>query len=143
MKTCTKCLEPKSLDSFKDDLKYKDGKFSWCKLCANLATSEWKLKNKERQANYNRFWKTNKKYGINEEAYNKMLLAQSSVCKICKSTPEESPKGILFIDHCHETNKVRGLICDHCNNLLGRAKDSIPVLQEAIKYLEEHDNSNR
>ena len=31
---------------------------------------------------------------------------------------------------------VRGILCEQCNHLLGRARDSIKILQSAIEYLE-------
>ena len=40
-----------------------------------------------------------------------------------------------FVDHCHDTKKVRGLLCAKCNTLLGMAKDDVSILQNAITYL--------
>ena len=137
MKTCTKCNLNKERSQFRDHKAYKDGKISWCISCQLAKTREWKLQNKARSKRYERWHKTKTKYGVTETDYNQMLESQNGVCKICKTEPENSPKGLLFIDHCHATGKVRGLLCDHCNNLLGRAKDSVSTLQEAIKYLEE------
>jgi len=42
---------------------------------------------------------------------------------------------VLAVDHCHNTNKVRELLCSACNILLGKAKDNISILQSAINYL--------
>ena len=42
-------------------------------------------------------------------------------------------------DHSHKTNKVRDLLCSQCNLGLGHAKDSIDLLNKAIKYLEHHE----
>lgn len=39
------------------------------------------------------------------------------------------------LDHCHSTNRFRGILCQHCNHLLGNARDSEEVLLGAIKYL--------
>jgi len=41
------------------------------------------------------------------------------------------------------TNKVRELLCRHCNLLLGYAADNITILQEAIVYLRKHLDSDR
>ena len=35
----------------------------------------------------------------------------------------------------HETGRVRGLLCHHCNKALGGFKDSVEILTKAIKYL--------
>ena len=53
MKTCTKCGEAKSLDSFGKHKATKDGLCSWCKSCHAAATTAWKLKNKQWQVGYN------------------------------------------------------------------------------------------
>ena len=63
--------------------------------------------------------------------YLEMLETQDGNCAICKI--EQDP---LYVDHDHETGKVRGLLCEQCNFLLGNAKDNLGVLASAIKYLE-------
>jgi hypothetical protein len=59
---------------------------------------------------------------------------QGGSCKICK-THESNLKRKLFVDHCHTTGSVRGLLCQSCNTMIGNAKDNILVLQAAINYL--------
>ena len=39
------------------------------------------------------------------------------------------------VDHCHETNQIRGLLCSSCNIGLGQFQDSIKLLSKAIDYL--------
>jgi len=56
-----------------------------------------------------------------------------TVCDICEN-PCLSGKS-LAIDHCHESNKIRGLLCMNCNQGLGKFKDSPKLLQKAIEYL--------
>lgn len=58
-----------------------------------------------------------------------MVANQKGLCKLC-----ELPKK-LVVDHCHETGKVRGLLCRNCNLLIGHAKEDIVILQNAINYL--------
>jgi hypothetical protein len=82
-------------------------------------------------------------YGIGEEDYNNLLLSQGNCCAICGS---EDPKGRrsgrggganrMCVDHCHTTNKVRGLLCHACNRALGNFGDDISNLQRAIEYLQ-------
>jgi hypothetical protein len=71
------------------------------------------------------------KYGITLDDYEAMQLLQQNRCAICGY---EHSRG-LVIDHCHETGKVRGLLCQPCNMLLGAAKDSPSVMGEAVIYL--------
>ena len=43
----------------------------------------------------------------------------------------------LSVDHCHQTGKLRGLLCSKCNAMIGLAKDDPLVLEKAIKFLRE------
>ena len=74
----------------------------------------------------------NKKvYGITGEEYNKMLTEQDNCCKICLRHASTFSKG-LYVDHCHSTGKVRGLLCVTCNNFLGAINDN-PDRSDFIK----------
>lgn len=76
-------------------------------------------------------------YGITLEDYNKLFTEQKGCCAICYKHQSELNK-TLAIDHNHETNKVRALLCNNCNTGLGRFEEDIEVLQNAIKYLEHY-----
>ena len=76
------------------------------------------------------------RYGITPEAYSAMLAAQGGACAICRAREPGMKKAKrLYVDHCHATGVVRGLLCFKCNSLLANARDSVTTLQEAIKYL--------
>jgi hypothetical protein len=81
-----------------------------------------------------KYTKQLKKYGITPEDYDNMYNKQNGCCKICK-IHQSDLKIRLCVDHCHETGKVRGLLCKHCNTVLGMAKDNIDILEEAKQYL--------
>lgn len=81
------------------------------------------------------------RYGITEEDYNNLFNGQEGVCKICKTPPKEGRR--LDIDHCHETKKVRGLLCNNCNRGLGHFMDNHELLQKAINYLENDVMTNK
>ena len=38
--------------------------------------------------------------------------------------------------HCHASQHVRGLLCQHCNVMLGMARESSDILRSAADYLE-------
>lgn len=78
-------------------------------------------------------------YGLTPEQYEGMFAAQASGCAICRRNPYEQgdSKG-LFVDHDHVTGRVRALLCQHCNRLLGCAKDSAEILLSAAAYLRQH-----
>jgi hypothetical protein len=75
-----------------------------------------------------------------EQDYLNLLESHNHVCAICKkkslklSNNSKTFKS-LSVDHCHKTNKVRGLLCDHCNQGIGHFFDNIDLLQAAIDYL--------
>ncbi len=71
-------------------------------------------------------------YGLSIDDYLKIHKLQNGKCKICKK-PELKRR--LFVDHCHKTKKVRGLLCYKCNTVLGMSEDDPKILQEALEYL--------
>jgi RNase P subunit RPR2 len=60
------------------------------------------------------------------------------VCPICKKASIPGVTANLVIDHNHETGNARTWICDSCNTGLGRFKDDIELLKEAINYLKKY-----
>lgn len=86
------------------------------------------------------------KYGITLEDYNFMYNQQDGCCKICH-THQSDLTISLCVDHCHETKKIRGLLCHACNIILGNAKDNPSILETAILYLrdelDDHINAPR
>lgn len=85
----------------------------------------------ERRA-YNRKLRL-KKYGISEQELENLLIRQNNRCQICK---EPFEGGDYKIDHCHKTNKVRGLLCVTCNLGVGQFKDSKILLTNVVAYLD-------
>lgn len=85
---------------------------------------------------YKRF--IEKTYNFTFDQYEKMLDQQRGKCAICDSRLSSSRTGRLFVDHCHTTGKVRGLLCSACNHGLGLFKDSPKLLNKAINYLSDN-----
>lgn len=77
-----------------------------------------------------------RKYGLTEQEYQQLLIDQAYRCAICLQLKEQIRD--WHVDHCHESGKVRGILCHHCNLMLGNARDNILILQSGIKYLERH-----
>ena len=73
------------------------------------------------------------KYGMSMEDYDRRVNEQDGRCVICGEVTKE-----LHVDHDHKTNKVRSLLCFHCNAGLGHFKDDISLLNSAIGYLTYH-----
>ena len=73
------------------------------------------------------------RFGITAEYYWKLWNEQKGLCKICGKPQCVGTK--LDVDHDHFTGKVRGLLCRHCNAGIGLLKDSVGLLQQALRYL--------
>jgi len=74
-------------------------------------------------------------YGISLDDWNRMFEEQNGCCMICKRHSMEISRK-LVVDHCHRTMKVRALLCQSCNNILGRVNDDVFILKDFIHYLE-------
>lgn len=75
------------------------------------------------------------RYDFSLEEHDAMLLAQGNKCKICL-VPFDG-NSLIHVDHCHTTNKVRGLLCFGCNTGLGSFKDDPVLVAAALLYLED------
>ena len=95
----------------------------------------------ERQLQVKRDSLLRTRYGITRERYDSMLEAQGGGCAICTRKIPGNGHGDRYfdVDHCHDTGKVRGLLCRQCNVLLGQLeKLKRPGMQDAVKkYLGE------
>ena len=113
----------------------------------------WREQNKESILEYNKEWKSKKpdyhvnrhlqlNYGLSLEDYNLLLKSQNEVCKGCGVFYKDALRGKLFVDHCHTTGKIRGLLCQKCNTALGMINDNTNTLISLINYLKEADMDN-
>ncbi len=101
----------------------------------------WGDANKERKNENSRRWREEnpgkeeesrlkKKYGITRDDFDKMVDAQVGLCAVCLRKPLR-----LHVDHCHETGRIRGLLCGSCNRAIGLLGDCPESLRRAIDYL--------
>lgn len=74
------------------------------------------------------------KYGISLEDYGRTLADQGDRCKIC-GTDKPGWGKTFFVDHDHKTGRVRGLLCDACNKLIGFSREDRTILASADLYL--------
>jgi hypothetical protein len=141
MKKCCRCKIDKSTDDFHPK-RSSGGIMSICKKCNVQKNKEWrdskpdygkdryqKIKTKERERHLI------KKYGVTLKDYDAMLISQGGECAICNKPESEEKHGVLHVDHCHKTGVVRGLLCNNCNQVLGRAMDNPETLCRAAEYL--------
>ena len=77
------------------------------------------------------------RYGITTSQMLAIMEKQGHRCAICMETGgPPTGKRFLTVDHCHATLKVRGMLCNNCNAMIGHAKDKPSVLRVAALYLE-------
>jgi len=147
VKECSSCGQKKPLDQFYLEPRVADGRTARCKDCIKSAASAHYNKNKENILNKNRAEYSSEQerakkllrtYGLSLEVYQQMLKDQDYKCQICGSTDPRHNSNNFVIDHCHTNGNVRGLLCGECNLMLGKAKDDITTLQNAITYLAKH-----
>ena len=129
MKRCNRCRIEKPLTEFGKDKRGKDGLLYQCKPCHNARNRKYYHQTDQ----INRQLK--KTYGIDLAQKTQMYLDQNKTCQICE---KEFHLNKAFVDHCHTSGKVRGLLCSKCNTVLGFVNDSAETLQNAIKYLHIH-----
>jgi len=128
LKTCRSCGTEKEISEFSKNPTGTHGVRGTCKEC--------RRSNRERTRRHN----IKSKYGITLEDFIEMYEAQDGCCKICASEIEmyatrDRVHDVANIDHCHETGKIRGLLCNFCNTALGKFKDSPELLIKAANYI--------
>ena len=139
MKTCTVCKKELDLSHYHKSKLSKDGYGYRCKACDKRAREKYREENTERYAEVNRRKSLKHRYGITLEEYSTILHNQEGKCAICGTT-ENGVSGKRrdwnwSVDHCHDTGKVRGLLCNKCNRGLGLLGDNVTSLQKALDYL--------
>jgi hypothetical protein len=87
-----------------------------------------------------RGYAVSRRYGITEAEFQALVTAQQDKCALCgkKQKPTKSGRTGLYVDHCHQTHEVRGLLCPRCNLFMGFVDDErIDIAQltaDAIQY---------
>lgn len=103
----------------------------------STAAGQRSLKNTEKKRAHRRLLE---RYGLSEAEYDAMLTRQGSVCAACQR-PETRPVRKdgsirrLSVDHCHDSGKVRGLLCYGCNSALGFLDDKAEYVEKLLRYI--------
>jgi hypothetical protein len=120
-----------------------------CLSCHRDRTREWHEKNPDRVLETRRRQRLSgqaKRWDLRKRARNlgldpDVIVAYYEVhhgrCEICNDPPRPGGRD-LNMDHDHETGAFRGMLCDGCNNGLGRFRDDVGRMESAIEYLKKH-----
>ncbi|MET8686491.1 endonuclease VII domain-containing protein [Streptomyces sp. NPDC004732] len=114
-KRCPQCEQIKAHADWERNPTGPDGYASYCKVC-------------RAERNQRSYFK--RKYGITMEERDELLVSQAGVCCICLAAPA------VHVDHCHDTGRVRGVLCFSCNAALGQFKDRPDSIRRAAAYVE-------
>lgn len=152
LKVCTRCPEKGSqpLENFPFRSKIKGTRGSWCRLCQKAYAKSWYNGNEGKRQKNRTYYQENpekfreyalfSKYGLTLEGYDILYKKQDGRCAVCKR-PERSVDRWegkirrLQVDHCHETGRVRGLLCYRCNVLIGGLGDTVEAIERVLVYL--------
>jgi hypothetical protein len=152
---CSKCGESYPDEYFSVSKKYvgRRGRACWCRACRNAALRKWRAKNSNHVTEYSRNYRkanpglsTWYKIGVSQEMKLAKFKEQGEVCAGCGGTSHYTVKGspaatslsAWCADHDHKTGKFRGVLCQNCNFILGRADDSVETLAGLIAYLKKY-----
>lgn len=114
-KRCPQCEKVKPHSDWERNRSSSDGWASYCREC---------------RAERNRTGYFKRKYGLAPAELDAMIAEQQGVCCICLTAPA------AHVDHCHETGRVRGVLCFSCNAALGQFKDRPDAIRRAAAYVE-------
>lgn len=140
-KICRKCgkKKPKTTKSFYRNRANKDGLTNNCKECMKEYNKEYRQTPEGRENQRRHVRKCSRrvmlksKFGLTLEQYNIMFIKQKGCCAICGRHQSEFKK-CLAVDHNHETEQIRGLLCVVCNTRLSFFEDKV-FLKKMVAYL--------
>lgn len=138
-RVCNKCgvIKPNTIEFFPRSRK---NLLHVCKKCSyEHYQKPWKKAHPGNDPQKMRSRSLKRKFDITQDQYNRLFESQNHCCVICKTMYDKQKHKRMFpVDHNHKTNRIRGILCMPCNALLGHAKDTIEILENAIHYLKSH-----
>ncbi|MBL1085243.1 endonuclease VII domain-containing protein [Streptomyces actinomycinicus] len=114
-KLCRMCGEIKPHSEWHRNATASDGLSTRCKACRAALGREDHLR---------------RSYGLTKAERDALIASQGGVCCICLAAVP------AHVDHCHETGRVRGVLCFSCNAALGQFKDQPEAIRRAAAYVE-------
>ena len=103
------------------------------------------LKYKKRRKKYNKFYKLHLNYNIEIQEYKKLMNLANYSCEICYMPNKEHKKIFkkpLSLDHNHNTNEIRGILCNYCNMIEGFLLNNNMNISDYIYKFNNYINKN-
>ncbi len=101
-------------------------------FCSADCYQSYRQKHKGNKKYQNRLHQKKNKYGLSKDEYENLFISQNNCCAICNISFEICRANV---DHNHENNIVRGLLCSNCNSGIAFLKENVEILKSAIHYL--------
>lgn len=129
---CSSCGDSKESFHFSKSQLDTTNHSTVCKDCR----SKYNKSFKEANPGYMDKWR----YNLSVEEKEKIIEEQGGTCanENCQYGLDDDHK--LFVDHCHQTGKVRGLLCHHCNTALGLLMESPSKIEGLMYYAKKHSD---
>lgn len=139
-KKCNRCKQFKPLDDFNKSSRSEDGLQYKCKCCASQMDKEYRNRPEIRERHRNQ--RLQRMYGITSLEYDALVKVQDDKCKICLTdkkplNAQTKKRDYWHIDHCHDTGRVRGLLCGECNKAVGLMKEDVNIIKNLLAYVED------
>ena len=99
---------------------------------AKATHDAWIARNKERASRSAKFRQLRHRYGLSKGEYETLMRESGGKCMLCGSDTR------LCVDHCHESNVVRGILCLRCNTAIERIEKIPEFSLKAAEYLKKH-----
>lgn len=133
---CKTCKVEKDESSFriKETRQLKSGLKSYRNHHCNVCFRE--IQNSQRKDRYPHAWIRNR-YGVDDKTALYWYEKSMTFCEICGKEWQEGTER-LCIDHNHFTQEIRGILCKHCNHVLGHSYEKIETLESSIVYLKKN-----
>lgn len=123
-KYCSKCGIAKPLEDFDIAKGGKFGRKRRCKACRKEYDHQVHKKRNRADYQYRRL------YGISIEQVEELTKRQNGQCAICGDGTRK-----LHVDHDHKTGRVRAMLCNPCNVVVGYVETYGENLEKHIEYV--------
>jgi hypothetical protein len=133
------CLECTRVATYKYKQTDRAKALAAARVAKLKSTGEWEKATASRTLKHH--------YGITLVEYENLLAAQKGVCAICQQAETSTDRKVnrirrLAVDHCHKTDKIRGLLCLACNTAIGKLRDDPQLIERAAAYVRNEGELN-
>src|SRR5688572_14825078 len=121
---CRACVRAKNQLKYRaDPEKYRKASREWARANPDYCRERDRKRNLKRN------------FGLDDSTYTKILKFQNGRCAICGTDKPGGRGNRLHVDHCHQSGRIRGLLCFRCNQAIGQFQENTSSLERAVMYV--------